>query len=169
MLTMSTWDLFRWHETYWKLSILQSSFVFHLPFVSCGFPIVFFTVCPQHVSSVLQALSPPWVMSTNGGMFFLLTWRLPVLMSAIPSVTVWMVGVYGKACSLLLFLSILALHCVMTPMKWIKNHGKYLATISNTTLTATLTPSPPPQQQQKHHPLWQQWCQQLFLLLQQTS
>lgn len=107
---------------------------------------------PQHVSSVLQALSPPWVMSTNGGMFFLLTWRLPVLMSAIPSVTVWMVGVYGKICSLLLFLSILVCFVTVlcddsdevTQKAW-QMFGYHLQhdTNHNTHTTLTATPATP--------------------------
>lgn len=64
-------------------------------FALCGFLNVFFIVLsPQHVSNVRQALSPPWVTSTNGGMFFLQTWRPPVSMWATPNVTVWMVGIF---------------------------------------------------------------------------
>lgn len=68
---------------------------FHLPFcflrhVVCAFH----CSSPQHVSIALQALSPPWITSTSGGMFFPPTWRHPALMSATPSVIVWMVGAF---------------------------------------------------------------------------
>lgn len=92
---MPTRDLLWWDETYWELwfiAFLTAIFSF---FALCGFLNVFFVVLsPQHVSSVRQALSPPWVTSINGGMFFLQTWRPPVSMWATPNVTVWMVGVF---------------------------------------------------------------------------
>ena len=66
---------------------------FYYPF-TLVFLIVFFIVfIPQHVRCVQPALSPPWVMSTNGGMYFLQTWRPPVSMWATPNVTIWMVGI----------------------------------------------------------------------------
>lgn len=138
MLTMSTWDLFRWHETYWKLSIFQSSFVFHLPFVSCGFPIVFFTVCPPACQQCPAGSEPTlgyeykwWnVLPSN-----MKTSCFNVGNSKCDSMNgrcLWQ-----DMLTFSQFWSILSLYCVMTPMKWLKKHGKYLATISNTTLTAT--------------------------------
>lgn len=49
---------------------------------------------PQRVSCVRQALSPPWVMSINGGTFYLQTWRPPVSTWETPNVTAWMVNVF---------------------------------------------------------------------------
>lgn len=53
----------------------------------------FLAFSPQRVSIVRQALSPSWVTSINGGIFFLQTWRHPVSTWATPNVTVWTVGV----------------------------------------------------------------------------
>lgn len=70
-----------------------SSPSFALIFVSCSVLIVFlFGFISQHVSGVRRVQSLSWVTSTNGGMFFLRTWRLLVLMWATPNVTEWMVG-----------------------------------------------------------------------------
>lgn len=60
----------------------------------------------QRVSRVRRALSPLWVMSINGGTFYLQTWRPPVSMWETPNVTAWMVNVLMSLLPLVTYLSI---------------------------------------------------------------
>lgn len=87
------------------------------------FLIVFvFMFIPQLVRGAQQALSPPWVMSLNGGIFFLQTWRPVVSMWATTNVTIWMVGISGNKRLVVLSLFILAFLSVYASLKGTCQH-----------------------------------------------
>lgn len=151
MLTMSTWDLFRWHETYWNLTVLIClpltfcfmrfpNCVFHCLSPACqqcpagseptlGYEYKWWNVLPSNMKTSCFNVGNSKCDSMNGRCL----WQdMPTFALSLNS---------GLFC-----------HCIVWWLQWSESKSMAniwlpLATRTNrnthTTLTATLTPRPP--------------------------